>query len=77
VQAISEAAQFKENWSRFCIMQVNIIGKILTAHESSMRVNLTITDGTGELEVTHWIQDESEAVSKLCTCLDIIAHSIK
>eukprot|EP00775_Hariotina_reticulata_P011728 gene11728-11872_t len=43
------------------LSNVSIIGKILTAHESSMRVNLTVTDGTGELEVTHWIQDESEA----------------
>jgi hypothetical protein len=40
-----------------------VIGKILSVHDRNNSLVLLLSDGTGELEVNHWLQEESEQVS--------------
>eukprot|EP00877_Chromochloris_zofingiensis_P013461 jgi/Chrzof1/8369/Cz03g08020.t1 len=37
---------------------VTVVGKVLHVHDSNMRLNITIHDGTGEVEISHWISTD-------------------
>lgn len=41
-----------------------VIGKILSVHDRNNSLVLLLSDGTGELEVNHWLQEESEQASE-------------
>lgn len=48
---------------------MTVVGKILRVEDRGTNVILFITDGTGELEVNHWLQEEAEYVSSSSTTL--------
>lgn len=40
-----------------------MIGRILSVHDRGTNLIMSVHDGTGELEVAHWLNEESEQVS--------------
>lgn len=47
------------------VLQVCVVGKIMTVHDRNTSIVVVLSDGTGELEVNHWLNEESEHVSWL------------
>lgn len=43
-------------------MQVTVVGRITNVMENNMNLDITIHDGTGQLRMTHFINDDSEQV---------------
>lgn len=43
-------------------MQVTIVGRITNVMESNMNLDITVHDGTGQLRMTHYVNDDSEQV---------------
>jgi hypothetical protein len=41
---------------------VTVIGKILNVTDRNTNMVLLVTDGTGELEINYWLQEETEQV---------------
>lgn len=39
---------------------VCVVGKIMTVHDRNTSIVVVLSDGTGELEVNHWLNEESE-----------------
>lgn len=48
-----------------------VIGKILSVHDRNNSLVLLLSDGTGELEVNHWLQEESEQASEPAAALGV------
>jgi hypothetical protein len=44
------------------MLQVCVVGKIVSVHDRNNSVVVVLSDGTGELEVNHWLPEESEHV---------------
>lgn len=42
------------------LSNATVVGKILRVEDRGANVNVFITDGTGELEISHWLQEEAE-----------------
>lgn len=42
-----------------------MIGKILNVTDRNTNMVLLVTDGTGELEINYWLQEETEQVRPL------------
>jgi hypothetical protein len=40
-----------------CAAQVTVIGKIVNVRDAAMTLTLTITDGTGTVDVDHFLND--------------------
>ncbi len=47
------------------VLQITLVGKIISAHEAPTHLSFTIDDGTGKIELSYWTSgdDEQEAVS--------------
>ncbi len=43
-------------------LQVTVVGKVLSVTDRNTNMVLVITDGTGELEINHWLQEETDQV---------------
>jgi RecJ-like exonuclease len=44
-------------------VQVTIVGKIVSVHDTSTSVDFEVNDGTGIVEVKHWRDAEDEVCS--------------
>lgn len=52
-----------------CLMQLTIVGRVMSVQDNATRLILVIDDGTGKIEVALWLNDtDPEAVRiQLCT----------
>jgi len=55
-------------------VQATVVGKILRVEDRGANVNVFITDGTGELEISHWLQEEAEYVSSSSSSSSSTVH---
>eukprot|EP00879_Flechtneria_rotunda_P026457 GHRR01028208.1.p1 GENE.GHRR01028208.1~~GHRR01028208.1.p1 ORF type:complete len:239 (+),score=99.47 GHRR01028208.1:701-1417(+) len=42
------------------VHNVTIVGKIVSVQDSNMRLTMVVSDGTGEAELLHWLQEDTE-----------------
>jgi hypothetical protein len=45
--------------------QLTVVGRIVSVNDRGSNLIINLTDGTGDLEVCYWLQEDSEHVSEL------------
>ncbi len=60
------------------VLQITLVGKIISAHEAPTHLSFTIDDGTGKIELSFWTSgdDEQEQVRIIPPCTIIIHETL-
>ncbi len=50
------------------LLQVTVLGRIVGVRDGNMSITLTITDSTGQMELDHWLSEDTDAVRLWGAC---------